>query len=283
MKKIIFLLLLTFFFCSPKIASEAAENSFNPGGDLSRYDTEWSEANVEYWSLHYHIVFNLFGDRTYTALRITNEDGELINNITRIEATFYVGDKFIYTCKDRMDGDTFTSSEVFSKEGKFTIRQHLDDRPDSWYKEKFPNYQTHNFDWIWNFEVRRFQTLYIWYIEDGKEVAGSMYDDAAHPKYSPEGEFLGFYNGDDELMEGYGIDSETGHLTTPEGQEVDLVGDQLEGEVSTTNPDKISGIFNSPDYSNYVKTIYLFVTVAACLIVAVLAFGIISKIYKFIR
>ncbi len=265
---------------SASTGSVDSNGNYIPTGDLTRYDKITSQANAPYWVLHQGFII----DQTRIYLRIVDENDRWISDIVKIEADYYIGNNLYHVEKDKSSGSFFNFGNIFSKEGKFS---NYDGGDDKYLRKKFTGndnekkYQDCNYYWAFNFNVREFETLYIWWNNDNGELVGaSMYADGMHPKYDSNGVFLGIYDKDDNLKSGYSL-SNNGLLVSPESVEVDLSKEQKQGEANSEVFDLFSGANNSiNNFFNTIKIIFSIVIFAIILYFLLKIIALIVSIFK---
>ena len=185
-------------------------------------DREWSKANVEYWVQHSK-QFLWWGDQTRSFIRITNEDGEMVDTITRIEAEYELNDwghnrvykrvnRNIYNF-DRSLSCYFNGQfwealgQANSEEGHFSkITEDLQNEAKTagLVNDSGTEYKDCNYYWNWNHNVEKILYLYIWYLDvDGTEKAASFLPNGEHPIFNEDGEFEAIVDLEGNILEGY--------------------------------------------------------------------------------
>ncbi len=284
---IVAMLIAFMSFCFLSFKPKAELTTSKPTWDTKIYDTSWTKANVKYWVNHFKI--NLFCDRTESYIRITDSSGNFINDITRMEASYVIGDKQ-YWANNTFDKGFFHWNAVNNKEGIFQECHKSTNKANA--NKKFldntgkkTEYEECNYLWWWNYNVKEIVYLYIWYVDPttGDEVAASFGEKGEHPKYDEAGKLIGIYDDKDQLLEGYSL-SNKGIPIDAEGKETITVNDQKVGESEEKGiVFNFSSILpNFSGASNTVNTIINVVKIVILSILAIIALLIVIAIMKLI-
>lgn len=206
-----------------------AATNIPTGGNQSLYnDKKWKQASVAFYSKHKKFMGI---DKTFHYIQIKTEDkSEFINDITRLEAGFFIADSgteiYRHIVKEN-SGNTsgiFKSENVLSKDGElFPCTDEVNKANEGKIFEKYDAttntttqslYEKCNYQWTWNWYVTKCIYLYVWYIDPttGEETAASFFEDGAHPLYNEDGSLKGIFNSNNEIIENktlnkYGIPS----------------------------------------------------------------------------
>lgn len=279
----LFLLLFCFMFCGLK-SNAATSNEYTPTGDLGRYDLIDSEGNAPYWAWYKNWWFGTKW-KTGIFLRIVDKDGKFIDDLVEIEATYYVGEKFYHVHEKNTFNTSgrFSFGKIDSDYGEFSPIYYSGVKEEDLI-EKFKDtdhpFEKCNYRWDFNHKIVKFETLYVWYEDSNGEIKGtSMYKDGAHPKYDSSGNFLGIYDSNNNLMNGYSL-SEKGKLVTPEKLEVDLWERQKQGEYVEVVTNPIKGIFENAS-DRIVGVITAITSIAAVIVLILIIIGLIKLITLF--
>lgn len=279
-KILLFFIISVLFICGLNLTASA--KTIVSDEDYTIYDTTWTKANVDYWVKYDNIVFG-FGDRTTCFLKITDSDGEYINNLTRLKCQ-YVIDGDLYTVNQEYKGDVnkFSFGSVFSKEGQFFSREndesyrYSDKELENIFKYSDPKFSGHaNYQWTWNFHVTDIVYLYVWYENaDGEEVASSFFPNGEHPMYDEDGNLLGIYDVEGNIVSNTSID-ESGMIVeidpiTNEETALLTADMQRAGVVDTRS--------NGFGFTNFVGSFQEILMLAAIIILAVALFPLINGI-----
>lgn len=269
-------------------------------------DCEWSKANVEYWVQHSK-QFLWWGDQTKSFIRITNEDGEMVDTITRIEAEYELNDwghnrvyKYVNRNLYAYDGSLFgffngqlweAWGQANSEEGHFSkITEALQNegRSAGLVNDSGADYKDCNYVWHWNHNVEKILYLYIWYLDvDGTEKAASFLPNGEHPIFNEDGEFEAIVDVNGNILEGYTL-SEYGIPQDEMGSDLVTVEDQLQGELRSANANFNMNVFsmlgvNSGASLNTFQTIITIIGLILALVLIALAIKYVTKFVKFLK
>lgn len=265
----VFLAFFVMLINSPVYASTATTSTFKPTWDTSIYDTTWTKAKVKYWTHYWNVGWI---NKTTSYIRITDINDNFIEDITRLEATYVIDDKY-YTVNRKSlseDRSTFKFGNIFSKDGQLQPISEKQNKEahelSEKYPEEFKDYKDCNYLWSWSYKVTDIVYLYVWYLDPttGKEVAASFAPNGEHPVYNDAGVLTGIYNVEGDLLENYtlndrGIPSmmlESGVLEPVIKSEDQEVGSLDEGSVFDKIGNYFSGIKDDVDKGiNTAKTI----------------------------
>lgn len=243
------LLVFVFFIFSMNISAAEIYS------DTSYYseDMKWSKMDVDYWVVREEYLFGKI-DKTNCYIKIYDENGNPIDNIHRLAAQFKIGNETFTIEKNSVNKRYFTFGNLLSKEGQFSPRNtSADYEYDKTLQKQFSNpsseneeaYTGHaNYLWKWHYYVTGIEYMYCWYDdENGEEVAASFYENGEHPVYDEDGNLLGIYDKEDNLIDNNYLD-EHGQIIEidPEsGKESDLLDEyeQKRGDIS------IGGLINA--------------------------------------
>lgn len=255
------------------LTSNASTSNYKPDWDTSIYNTSWNQADVKYWLYKHNAKWYnplswgyIWDDTSVSYIRITDKSGNLINDITRLECSYIIDGKEMHVNekidKDKLyksgivefdDCGIFTSYNLYWEKHSTSTIVFKHDKLSKIFdgsKKGETKYQECNYIWEWKGDVSEIQYLYVWYIDEttGKEVASSFYENGAHPKYDENGNFLGVYNSNDELLEGYSI-SNNG-LLTYNSEEINLKDEQKGGSSGKgeDGKDDDNNLFTSLEY-----------------------------------
>lgn len=291
-KKITVLLLIIiglFSFLLKGPTAHAEVITTKPNWDTSIYDTEWTQAKVKYWNQHIWKWYTPWLDKTRSYIRITDQKGNFINDLTRLEASFKIGGEQFWVNKTRQDGNSFTNDNIYSKDGQLTSYSAASyNNGASFYsheeaKKVWENYEECNYIWSWNYNIEELIYLYVWYLdpETGKEVAGSFMPDGAHPLYDENGVLKGIYDVDGNPLDDYSLGAD-GIIDDGNGNNIVNVNDQKKGEIYDN-----SGFGTASSDNSFFKTLsYVIlgiITILSLLIILVLICGLIAFIKKVLR
>lgn len=240
-------LLFSLFLCvGPTAQAEIATTK--PTWDPSIYNTEWIQANVKYWVYKFGVSwYNPFSwnyawdDRTVSCIRITDQKGNFINDVTRLEASYIIGGKQ-YWVNEELDDQYLNKSGFIHEDerGHFTSYDYYWGKIDysttifkhDRLKKEFKDYELCNYIWDWSYDVYDIVYLYIWYLdpETGKEVAGSFMPDGAHPLYDENGVLKGIYDVDGNPLDDYSLGAD-GIIEDETGKDIITSDDQKVEEI----------------------------------------------------
>lgn len=267
-------------------------------------DREWSKANVEYWSQHKDIFLGI-GNKTRSFIRITNEDGEMVDTITRIEAEYELNDwghnrvyKHVNRTLNTFDGNWYnvfsTSWDLYmaalnSEEGAFnkiTESQQDQARKAGLVDEKGNEYKDCNYVWEWNHNVEKILYLYIWYLDsEGTEKAASFLPNGEHPIFNEDGEFEAIVDLEGNILEGYTL-SEHGIPQDEMGSDLVTVEDQLQGELKSEkfsfNMFELLGVQTGTNLNTF-QTILTIVALVLGFALILIAIKYVTKFVKFLK
>lgn len=296
--------ILLLFSCF--VLSVSAETYGDDDWDTSVYDCSWSLGASNHWIYQFRAGWNplswgyAFGaEHTTVYLRITDEKtGTLVTNITRIQATYLVNGKTRKNVKEKLDYNYLDKAGIWElgDNGKITSYDYfwanIDYSTTVFKHEKlssiFDNYEECNYIWEFDAKVTKFETLYVWYIDpsSGKEVASSMYDDGAHPRYDDKGNFIGIYNANNELMDGYSL-SENGLLLSPEKHEIFLTDEQTKGvkvgSGDVSNPFSLFSDGNTSIINKIINGVVLIVEIFIAIVLIYYLFRLFKFIFKLLK
>lgn len=292
MLSVLLLGLVTFICLAGQVNVSAAESNTVDNTNKEIYNTDWTKANVKFFRIG---VQSLFFYRTTHYIRITNENGEFIDNLTYLSASYEVkqGNKtYDYKVDKAITTDShgfFKLGNVASKEGQ--LEKITDDLTNTMnYSVKFKDengnaveYEDCNYIWAWNYNITKIIYLYVWYLDPntGKQVASSFMPNGEHPMYNEDGSLKGIYNVNNELVEDCvlndrGVPSKVTKLPNGGTLETPLVGD---------NEQQVGGVeSNIVDYMPFIKDINtgidkLNTILKTLIIVAEVIFGLIVLLY----
>lgn len=279
-------LLFSLFLCVGPTA-HAASTGLAPGENPEIYNTEWSQANVKYWTIRGRFYWGLI-QKTNCYLRITDQNGNFINDVVRLKAKFYIDGKQHLVNKDIKNNTSgfFSFGNLFSKDGEFVPCTKKNN--DVLYGKEFydssgekSKYEECNYRWCWNFNIEKIVYLYVWYLdaETGKEVAGSFMPDGAHPLYDENGVLKGIYDVNGNPLDDYSMGAD-GIIEDKTGKDLVIWEDQFEGGV--TEELEIIDIFTSNigNISNGFKTTISIIFYILLIVLFLLIFGGLYKIGK---
>lgn len=292
--------IMMFSFAINGFTSSAASYG-EDGYDTSVFDTTWTKSDAETWIYRFKsdwwnpMSWGYTWDKhTVAYIRIVDEKGKKINDITRIEAKYIRNGKLEHVQRD-IDLNYVSSPGIidFGSEGIFTSYEYFWDEIDvsttvfkhDKLSKTFDDYQECNYIWEWKANVTKIMCMYVWYLNDsGNEVASSFYENGAHPKYDENGKFLGIYDTKDELLKNYNL-NENGLITCDE-MEIDLsekqIIDEKEGSGSSYDfPSIIPGLKDASDtVKNIINGLVLVISVILGIVIFVLLFVFIRWIYR---
>lgn len=295
-KKIVVLLLTViglFSFLLKGVTAYAEESIISntglaPGEDPAIYNTEWTQAKVNYWLIRSRLT--LFGGiRTISYIRITDQKDEFITGVTRLKACYKIDGKDYLVNKEISNKGNqdhiFSVGNIASKEGQFTNCSKSDneycmkkdfkdfDKADSEFKEC-------NFKWMWNYKVTEIVYLYVWYLnpETGREVAASFMPDGAHPLYDENGILKGIYDADGNPLKDYSMGAD-GIIADETGKDIITPADQFVGEIENVTLFKTA----SDSINNFLDTmLQVFILMLGVVVFMVLIWGV-SKIISWFK
>lgn len=289
----------------------AAEISTTDKTKFELYDTKWTKANIKFFCLHAKLKFGFIPgfDRTEHYLRITDKDGNLIENVTHLAASFIIssgGKETSIKVDKKITNDyhagVFTIFNYANKEGQF--QKNVSSKKFLYEQEFYDEngnkveYEECNYMWMWNWYVKEITYLYVWYIDPttGEQVASSFMPNGEHPMYNEDGSLKGIFDVDNKkiddcILNEYGVPSKVTNLPNGETLTTPLVkpNEQLEGTgtVKSKSPwDVIIG--GGWDGSlpviggNGIKGVLYYTVLIIKLIIYLLIFAAIFKIISFI-
>lgn len=288
-------LISLFVFIGVSASASTVTESYDPSWNTDIYNTEWTKGNVSYW-IHRYKTFLMWGDRTDCFIRITDENGDLIDrkSVTRLEAQYKIDGKIYHVNKEIDDDILSVGNAKFtinssSKEGFFTL---IDNYHYSYnsaqveakriFKDSDKEYEECNFIWRWNHKVTEIVHLYIWYEnENGDEVASSFFPNGEHPLYDEDGNLLGIYDLEGNLLSNTFLD-EDGMIvefdpTTNEHNPLLTFEDQMCGEVVGNSYDWLGSF----DFVNSTNTIQKMLMIIGFILLIVLLYPLYLNISKF--
>lgn len=304
MLSVLLLGLVTFICFAGQVNVNAAESNTVDKTNKEIYNTDWTKANVKFFR---NGVKTLFQYQTTHYIRITNENGEFIDNLTYLSASFEIkkGSKtYDYKVDKAITSDStgfFKLGNMFSEEGQLEKITDLANTMAHSLKFKDDNgndveYEDCNYIWAWNFNVTKIVYLYVWYLDPntGKQVAASFMPNGEHPMYNEDGSLKGIYNVNNELVEDCvlndrGVPSKVTKLPNGGTLETPLVkdNDQQVGGVESDIFDKmpfIKDLNTGIDKLNTVlKTLIIIAEVVAGLIVLLYLVKFFKWLYRLIK
>lgn len=286
--------LVTFICFAGQVNVSAASVSDT---DKGIYNTNWSIGKVKYYINRQNI---LGIDKTNLYISLVDENGKHLDNVTKIEMTYFIGGENYHVIKDV---EKYTNnyhirfSNMFSKEGQLSKAVNGDN---VLFHKKFTDskYEDVTIDYVWffNFYVSDSVILYAYYKDPvtGKDSAISFFPDGEHPMYDDYGNLIGIFDADGNLLENCTLNengipstitkSDDGKVTTTP---IITPGDQNDGEhVDKILPDipKIGDINKGIDKLNTVlKTLVIIAEVVAGLIVLLYLVKFFKWLYRLIK
>ncbi len=270
-----------FSFSLKGVTTYADSIGLAPGEDPSIYNTEWTQANVKYWNI-YGKITPFGGIRTVSYIRITDQKGNFITNVTRLKASYIIDGKKYTRNKDISDkgfqDHMFTMGNVLSKDGQFTICTERDNN--ICFKKKFKDFdkaetdfEECNFKWMWNFKVSEIVYLYVWYLdpETGNEVASSFMPNGAHPLYDENGVLKGIYDANGNPLDDYSMGAD-GIIEDETGKDLVQPEDQFVGQIES------SSFFKTA--SETLNKILDTITIIFSLIIGIVIFMVFIRFFK---
>lgn len=286
--------------------ANAAEVSIEDKTKFELYDTKWNKANINFYCLRTKLKFGFIPvfDRTQHYLRITDKNGNFINNITHLAASFIIsssGKEYVVKVDKEITSDyhagIFTVGNYLDKEGQFqkntSSKSFLEKQEFYDIDGKKVEYEECNYMWMWNWYVKEITYLYVWYIDPttGEQVAGSFMPNGEHPMYNEDGTLKGIYDLNDNKVEDvilndYGVPSKVENLPNGEKIITPLVkpNGQLKGEgtVKTNKPNWWDDLFPGTGDDDDDKGLLYYIVLIIKLIIYLLIIATIFKIISFI-
>lgn len=231
------------------------DEQYKPGCDTSIYNRDWRKAEVDYWVVYSKRNFWMT-DVTTCFMRITDEDGNMLSNLTRLECQYKIG-KETFTVNEELKEHKFIDFNLYDKKGHFqTLNNpwvlHYGDTVEGhnyWlFKDSEHPYQKCNYEWNWCWKVTDIIYLYVWYLDPltGEEVAGSFFPNGEHPKYDENGVLQGIYDLNGVLVSDATLDKDGMIINTstmePLLKPEDQCQDSVEDHFNILGP--IQGIMN---------------------------------------
>lgn len=276
------------------------------------YDTKWTKANVEFFCLRAKLKFGFIPvfDRTQHYLRITDNDGNFINNITYLSASFVIssgGKETSIKVDKEITSDyhagIFTIGNYLNKEGQFqkntSSKSFLESQEFYDNDGKKVDYKECNYMWMWNWYVKEITYLYVWYDDPttGEQVASSFMPNGEHPLYNEDGTLKGIFDVDNNKVENmtlneYGVPSTITKLENGEELVTPLIkpNEQQKGTATVDNSkdnskkwwDFLPDIPSIGDNGNKNKGVLYYIALIIKLLIYLLIVGAIIYVIKFI-
>lgn len=260
------------------LTSHASTNDTNFNeSDKTKYNTDWSYGSAKHWTYSLPVYKGMFWWKSldyyviYNFIRLEDKDGNLLDasKVTHLVAKFkvngiedvYEEDNLLLINGGRGQAKlNDTSGQLFYTNENNGIMDDLALGGSSKYivKNLFKDdkyaYESTNLCWYWRFDSEKYVTeimeMFVWYMEENssgkmEEVATSFVNDknynGLHPMYDNNGEFLGIYDADGNLAEGYSL-SKIGLICDADGEEIDLSDEQTRGNIIVKGNDDESDI-----------------------------------------
>ncbi len=204
MLSVLLLALVTFICFAGQVNVSAASVSDT---DKGIYNTNWSIGKVKYYINRQKKFLGMGVDKTYLYISLVDENGKHLDNVTKIEMTYFIGGENYHVIKDvekYTNNYHISFSNMFSKEGQLSKAVNGDN---VLFHKKFTDskYEDVTIDYVWffNFYVSDSVILYAYYKDPvtGKDAAISFFPDGEHPMYDDNGNLIGIFDVDGNLLD----------------------------------------------------------------------------------
>lgn len=283
--------------------------------DKEAFNVNWDYGEAKHWTYHTRrrvLGINTNNYITYNFIRIEDKNGNLVDSskITRLAAKYEIdGEAYTYCNEiDNKDIVVLFGQEYLKwndlyeadKEGVLIFDDSEDiaeGKPmnsDKSVSKLYDNYEDCNLIWLWclnKLYVTDIMELYVWYETDEVDEnnvsvieATSFVNDGTynglHPMYDDNGEFIGVYDAEGNLADGYSV-NEIGMICNASGIEIDLSKEQTQGTLENVPKSIISiGKDDEDNVFDNVKMMF-FTTIGVVLVVSIIyGFGKVVDLFK---